>query len=554
MKLRCTLKKAVAVLFPFLISSHQLVAQDFEIQLSEKLESQSKFFNAGAFVKALPAYDGSFIAMFTKPSKKRSGPDEIYTLMSFDGKLQADKEKDLDDLFSKDGDLLDFVRIENKYYLLTREVQWKEKTISVYAHSLDPVTLTMGNPHTVASFDISNDEANIDAVRSGGSVPDMFNVGIIYSRDSIKLGLYHFPRAKKKKMPKTMEFYVFDKQLAKITYKNFDFSVPESKIDVNSIDVDMEGRAYVYYDLYEEKDTKDFKREDGEKVPSYSSHLKVFNGDNYKDILIENDRHYIKKIIVGYDAADKVILYGLYKNLHKGNYAGICRSDLGNGDKSSFSYTEFPQELLDKLDRLGEAKNDGNKKGIVINFVIRQGITTNLGNTHIILECIKNADVSSSGRPLVKRTYSSLLVATFKANGVTTFTCIPKKQIGFFSPGYGTVYYSHSPIKLYLYSFESAYFEDRLLLFYNDDEDNLTLEEDEKPDAAKKVKKLVFTCAILSHDGKLLEKKIAMHSKDYDGFITGSDFFEIGPDKYAIFAFKTGFYKYSAKLGTLTIK
>ncbi len=532
-------------------------AQKFSVNFSDRIESQSGIFEGGMFLKSLPVYGEGVLSLFVKERRKMfssQGLTQQYMVLKFDKNLGLVNEFEIDKISANSTAFIDFVKIQDKYYFLLQQYDKGASSLTITATELNPKNMTTGKPKNIATFDVSSDRNGRSGLFSTGASAYNFDADIIYSRDSIKIGIVYFPVVKNKE-EKTVQFYVFDKNMNNIVSKNYNFGVEEKKIEVNDFDVDISGKFYINYDLYDEKDTKSFKKEDGEKVPSYTAHLKIFDNKDIKDLIIDNSKKFIKKVHVGYDADENIIIYGLYKDVYRGEYRGVCGAALKDLSSSnlSFTFNEFPQELLDLVDHDNMGKNSGDKKGIGTDFFFRHIITTSDNNIHLILEYISLKESSSQGRTIYRKTYGDIVVVTYNPDNSVKFQRIPKLQEHTYEGGYNYMR-RFSPDNHYLYSFYATYFKNKLMLFYNDDEDNIERDINKKADDMINPKKSALTCASLTQTGELIKREMVFSHRDMDKYMTSSTFYEIAPNTYALFALKFGAFTYGTKIGKLTIK
>jgi hypothetical protein len=516
------------------------MGQTFTTQFSDKIQSQSGISKEGVFLKCLQGVNGNILALYVKEKTRGiTFGSRTYTIIKIDKNLNVSKETELDKMKVENGALIDFIKLKNKYYFITQQYNLRAPADNgIVAQELDPETLELKASRNIARFDWSFDQIDVNFLMGASAG---FDIDLIYARDSLMFGLVYYPTVKERQN-KTVQYAVFDESLNKKVAGSYDFKIPERKIEVNGFQVDIDGNAYIAYDQYDKNDEKSFKREDGEKVPSYKSHLLVIDKSGIKDRTIEHGGKFIKNIILGYDEKDNILLYGLYKNEFKGTYAGFCAVDLqkfNNKEPITFTFNNFPQYLISQVN----VDDQGNDNGIGSAYSFREGITVSDGVKHLVLELISgSSDI---------RVFGNIIVITIKQNNSISYARIPKFQRIVNPPNKNVLKFS--PVKYFVYSYECIFHNNNLLFFYNDSQDNIAAELSKKPDMMSKPRSSSLSCATVSHDGKLVKREVIYSHKDMDDYLTNTSFFLVEPNVYALSLLKTGILKYAVKFGKLSV-
>ncbi|MEO5647868.1 MAG: hypothetical protein ABIQ56_05865 [Chitinophagaceae bacterium] len=511
-------------------------------------------------MKSLPLENQGVLALFAK-SKKRGllsfSRNISLQLLKFNKDLTIAKEVELADLEREEA-YIDFIRINNHYYFIKQEYIKSDKSLLMQAVELDPKTMKLREAKTLATYDVSMDENNRGFF---GSSKDGFayKVDLVISPDSTTFGLFYIPSVKRKENV-TAQYIVMDENLKKLQSNEYDFGVTEKKMEINTILIDKKGTAYFNYDVYDDKDSKSFKRVNGEKVPAYSSHLLIMENKKKTDIILDNENRFIKKITLGEDVRGNVSVFAFYKNFYRGNYAGVCRASLQEltTTKTSlpFRFFDFPQDILDKVDNDRQAKNNGDNKGIDTEFEFRTVVRNADNDFHLIMEYdrlqVITTVVNGHTQTTYRRYYGDIIVATLHKDDVV-FTRLPKMQESAYGANSGDFLLSGGR-KQFVYSYDAVVYRDKLLLFYNDDEDNVTRDLAKRPDDMIKVKKSAFSCATFNRKGELEKREIVFSHRDMDGYMTSSTLYQVTENTWSLFALNLGFFKYGTKIGKLTIK
>jgi hypothetical protein len=286
----------------------------------------------------------------------------------------------------------------------------------------------------------------------------------------------------------------------------------------------------------------------------------IMENKSKTDIILDNENHFIKKFCLGEDVSGKVSVFAFYKNFYRGNYAGICRATLNDLTKSktgvSFKYFEFPQEMLDLIDNDRQAKNKGDNKGLDTEFEFRTIVRNADNEFHLIMEYdrlqVTTTVVNGRTETTYRRFYGDLVVATLHPNDVT-FTRLPKMQESAYGANSGNFLLSGGH-KQFVYSFDAVPYKNKLLIFYNDDEDNVTRDLAKRPDDMVRVKQSAFSCATINRKGDLEKREIVFSHREMNGYMTSSTLYQVTENTWSLFALNLGFFKYGTKIGKLTIK
>src|SRR5688572_26921035 len=140
------------VFFLLLVFAATASAQKFDVEFSDKIQSQSGILQGGIFLKSLGVPGEGVIALFVKVKKSVLGlgnNQQSYQILKFDRNLQIVKELEIDNLRLKNTAFIDLIDIKGNYYFITKDYNKDEKKLDIKAVKLDPVSLQMSEGITL---------------------------------------------------------------------------------------------------------------------------------------------------------------------------------------------------------------------------------------------------------------------------------------------------------------------------------------------------------------------------------------------------------------------
>ncbi|MEO6228619.1 MAG: hypothetical protein ABJB11_09930 [Ferruginibacter sp.] len=499
-------------------------AQKIKADWIEKVKSVASAYKDYQYDKSLPSGDGSFISVY-----KSFGKLDIKFLKFSEG-LELQKEYvfvlNKVSFFGRASmSYSDFVKIDNKYFIVLEDYVKKEKTKVIYFQELDVKTLALtGDAKKVATFDVTED----------ADAPIRFD----YSIDTTKLLVYYEPELNRK-ANKFMQLVTLNMNLEKIVESGYDFGKPFKQVLVSNISIDDDGSIYITTNTYEKDFDKNFIKTDGDKIPSYVTELVIVDNKNKTTYKINNQGKFIHQLTLANNFNEAPVFTGLYKETHNGRITGAFKATLDKSKKEvAVNFSPFDESLLSLVEQDGWGKAKGSKSGIDNEFFVRHVVSVSNGYIYMISEYHDYIF------------WGDLIVSTFSPNGKVTQTRIPKNQRLDGTP-YGA--FSWEKWKYYGYSFSTTYRDDKLLIFYNDKPSNLEKDSEKKSDVMSNLDKSSYVTAIISQNGQLEKREEIFSHKDMNKYITSMNLCRLNDSKIVVIGIKGGTFSDSIKMGILTI-
>ena len=531
------------ILFPyvFLFFCVSTGAQQFSIKWSKKFAITSGIFSNNVYIQSLPTGNGTTISLFKKI--KSFGMANDYILVKFNTQPDVEKQAELNFPDGGREGLIEMVKLQNNFYLVKYRISSKESA-DIVISKLNPETLTTEGP-----------EKRIGTIDDLGSASSSIEKMILdpalytsYSSDSSKFVIAFEPDQKRKENKK-MQVMVFNNNLLKVYSKFYEWNNPSNKVYIPNISIDNTGRVLVLYNIYEKDFEKELLRSDGEKIPSYTSHLLVVDENGVASSDINSNGKFIHNASIAYNEKKQPLLIGIYKEKNNSRLTGVFRAAVNPGQSnktvSDINFTPYPQDLLDKADKDNQGKSSGKNPGLDNNFHTNYVVCVSDGINHMISEYF-DIDSKGANNEFTKFIKGDFIITTFQANGKPEFQRLPRYQQTMNSVSSTNISQAGS--------YTPDYFNDKLVLFYNDGTENINKDLNEGPEKFSGEKKSALTVAILSHEGKLQKRKLVYDHSGMDGYVTNLRFTEIKENQYLIFAFKAGNFKHGMMVGTLLIK
>ena len=545
------LKKLLFILFTWFHIS--LFAQKFTTQFSEKIQSQSKFLTGGMFVKSLPI-DGVKNYYLFEVSERKGGffATDIkrnFVLIKTNAKQDLEKESTLIQTLDQEKDFIDFVKLKDKYYMFFKDYNKDAKTSTVIAMELNVSTLQLGKPINLTSFNFENDDSMFDAIFKISA--RTFSCKLLISNDSSKVAFAYLP-TQKRNTNKLLQYVVLDKDLKNIIEGKYDFGVNEKGMATSDFAIDNNGKLYISYKLNDVTDKiKVAKGED--EMATYQPHLLSIDiTKTAKDFNINCLNKLVGKCYININPLNEVNLNAFYEKKQNRGFIGfgIYNFNASNSN-TTMQFTELSKDLIKQIDKDGSGVHDGLDWG----FEFRNVFYFNNETTQLIFEkFLINHTTTVSGNKSVPITYyefGDILVVTInKNNKIPVFTRVAKRQENSVQNGI----LGFNPRKQIAFSFQPIIFKNELVLFYNDDADNINKNIEDKPERTSNLAKSDFVMTRLDNTGKIVAKQAIYNHKDQDGYVTNTTFYETTPNVYAIVLTQLKFFSINIKLGTLTIK
>lgn len=341
-------------------------------------------------------------------------------------------------------------------------------------------------------------------------IPD-FNLKT--SLDSTSYLLFVEPDQKKHDR-KNFYFAIFDPNLNKIWDNNVELAVENRFIDIIAYTSKQQDQVFVSYKHYvNEVSRESVAGNDGGRIPSYKSNILIFKKGEQKptDVHLNLGGKFVHSSNMIYNPkTDRVVLLGMYKNKHNGHINGVFYAELDAETKSinNTKSTAFPQSMVDMIKKDGFASKKESDPGLYIPYVALAPVIRDDGSIDYLLEYrILETVTISNGRSTTttyRYTYGTIIDAHF-ADGNVAFTRIPKYQTQTSSNAYLSIY-------PFLY-------QNKLILLYNDNKDNVDKDLSKSPDGIIMSKRAVLMAATIDEKNQL-SRDVIMDVKGSDNYIT----------------------------------
>ncbi len=467
--------------------------------------------------------------LFSKP---------VYT--GFLTKFNASAQEVIEEQIEVDEEKTSFgglFNMKDNIYMFSSKYVKDDKVTDYFCQKIDIRTLkNVGKMTKVASF--------VALKRSRQST-----IGMETSKDSTKLLVFGLTPFQKKENEK---YYmgVYDQEMKRLWEKTVELPYLDKFVEVTDYLVTNEGDVCVILKHYDREVKKESIKEDGEKVPAYKTKLLLYprDGSAVKEFILDIGNKYVHNLQLSNDNAGDLVLFGLYKTKYNGYVTGYFTAIFDKKTKTlaTQKMTEFELDLLDLIRKDKQGSNKEKDPGLSWDFSLKITVDRTDGSRDYLLELyrvIEHTTYSSSGfsRTYYEYVYGDIVDINMKKDGKAIITRVPKLQ-------------STTQIQMYS-SFFPIVYKDKLLLFYNDDEDNIERDLSKKPDAMTSFKKSSFVMASIDKTG-VFERKALFSHRDMKLVTCVRECCILGPDRVGLYANKNAGIFSAAKdmVGILTIK
>jgi hypothetical protein len=291
------LSRIMLTLFFAAIFISNTVAQRFNVKWGDN--SRMNF----DFVDAVPLMNGQFIVLKLKHGPKMSfGKKEdlrpIFVLV--DKNMESIQEKEIE-IEEKNATDRGFEKYGNSIYFLYEAYDSENKATSVYALKVNEKTLEIEAKATLGTYASDSRYNQADPTYK-------------VSSDSSKILLF-VEGAESKKDNKKFYIAVYEANLKLIWKKEIELPIRDRNVSIYDMDITNDGKVYVAIKHYDKEVTRETLREDGDKVPSYTYKLLVYDATDTKgkEITLEIGNQFIQGTKLSYNKNGSITLAGLYK-------------------------------------------------------------------------------------------------------------------------------------------------------------------------------------------------------------------------------------------------
>lgn len=514
-----------------------LPAQKVTINWSEESKKEMEF---RSFVNG----SGSDMIKLCFDVKKRVFGRDLYSpvLTRFNDKLSQQTEKTIE----TNQDALSFndlLSIKGKLFLFSSRYNKDSRSTSYYCQPLNIQTLDPdGSPIDMGTF---------EAVKRS----NQSSVGYGFSKDSTKILMFG-NNAYRKNENEMYYIKVLDDNMQVLWNKTISLPYKDKYVSVEDELVTNEGKVGVLIKHYDQEVTKEAIRKDGEKVPSYKTKLLVYDKDNANpsEYVLEIGNKFVHTLQLADDNISNLLLFGLYKEKNNGYITGFFTVifDKQTNTVTTRNLNQFPQSLVEqiKIDKQGSDKESD--PGLSKVFRLSDVVERENGSKDFILEYSSEVYVPSRSTYVngvwQKTTpdywlynYGDIIDINLKTDGKFVIARIPKLQ-------------TSTDIR-YFSNFKALSYKNKLLVFYNDDDDNIDRDIEKKPDPLHKFNKSVFVMGVIGENGEV-SREILFRNKDNKLTTATRECMRIDKNRIGLYAQKLSGIFSSAKdmVGIMEIK
>ncbi len=468
------------------MASYVLHAQKIKVSWSEESKKEMEY---GSLVQ------GSGLEMVKLSFETEGGMFSRKTvtpiLSRYDNKLQEQDMKS----FTVDQEGMKFdnlLSIKNNLFLFTNHYNRKEKTTTFYSQKIDNKSLKpVGKPANLGAM---------EAISRNSQSTVQYEV----SKDSSKIMVFGLsPYAKKGNEKYYMA--VYSHEMNKLWDNTVVLPYRDKFIDVLDYIVTNNGSVGVILKHYDKEVKRENVREDGARVPAYKTKLLLYaNGESQpKEFVMNLQDKYVHTMQVTADKNNNLTLFGLYKNKYDGYVSGyfvtvIDQKSMGVDVKKMEA---FPADLLELVKKDKQGSDREKDPGLSSYFTLADVVEREDGSIDYLLEYYK----------LVWRTrrsgnysysypdyyYGDIIDIRVSASAPTSFVRLPKWQ--------------HTANTSLYSSFKAVCHNNKLVIFYNDDRDNVERDLAKKPDDMVKFDKSVLAMATIDQKNNLTRSVVYNH-------------------------------------------
>lgn len=517
-----------AILFTHFFSN-ELLAQKFSLAWSDNTKLKYDFDDA------VQLDNGTFIVLKSTANGGMFGaakPPRL-SLVLVSKNMDVIKESELE-IDASRYSAMGFERFGSNVFFLYQLYDKDAKQTSVNALKINEKTLRTDAQLTLGSFESDN---------RGDQAAPSFKI----SEDSSKVLLFVQPPYRKKENEKFF-LGVFDNNLKSLWKREVELPYNQKFVGIYDQDLTNDGKVYVATKFYDNEVTKESIKEDGEKIPSYTYKMLVYESakSNIKDIVFDLDKNYIQGTKLTYNKKGTITVAGLYKTKYSGRITGVFYADLDpkTSTVSAPKIVPFSDEFLKQIDVDNFASVSGNNPGLYNGFRITNILARTNGSVDLVSEYYKLVvSTTNDGRGNIRTTYTyyygDIVNTNIAQDGKAIFTRIPKNQIQVNS----SIFLGFYPIV----------YGDKLVFLFNDDKDNVERDITKKPDDVRNFKRSIFMAATVDATGNLSRQQVYSHLEE--DYITIPRYMrKISNGEYLVTSDLLKMFKKRIRFGVLKIK
>jgi hypothetical protein len=324
-------------------------------------------------------------------------------------------------------------------------------------------------------------------------------------------------------------------------------------VKVMSTEITNDGKVGVIIKHYDQEVTKESVRGDGSRMPSYKVKFLLYEQSNKKpaEFVLDLKDKFVHGLTLTNDNANNFMLFGLYKGKHNGHINGYFITTI---DKQTKAVTlnkmeAFSDEIIELCKKDKQASEKESDPGLHDEFQLSKVVDRADGSKDYLLEyyrAVEHVTTHTSGNYTYTTVYweydyGDIIDINVKQAGATVVARIPKWQ-----KSIDKTIYSH---------FKTLTYKDKLLLFYNDDRDNVERDITKRPDDVVKFGRSILMMATVDSKGGITREAILDH-KQMDLTTCVNECFTLDATHLGLYALRGGGVFTSAKdmVGILEVK
>ncbi len=386
----------------------------------------------------------------------------------------------------------DMLSIKGKLFLFTSRYDRESKTTSYFCQPINIETLNPeGKSINLGSFEAIN--------RYSQS-----SVGYELSKDSSKILMFGNNAYKRNENEKYF-IAVYDNNMTKLWDKTVELPYKDKFVTVQESMVTNDGKVGVVLKHYESEVSREDVRKDGARVPSYKTKMLIYEKESSlpKEYVLDLNNKFIHTVQLANDDQDNILLFGLYKEKASGYISGFFTVNFNKktGAIATNNINKFPDALVEqiKIDKMGSDREKD--PGLSSSFRLASVQTRDNGSQDFLLEYYVSYYVppTKDHAGYWHYDYGDVININLLKDGKVVIARIPKLQM---SDNFTT-----------FSSFVAVPYKESLLVFYNDDDDNIEREITKRPDPLHKFNKSVFVMATIDKNGNV-SRDILFRNRD----------------------------------------
>ncbi|MCA6363327.1 MAG: hypothetical protein IM638_09830 [Bacteroidetes bacterium] len=375
---------------------------------------------------------------------------------------------------------------------------------------------------------------------------------VVTSEDESKVMLTRPEEREEEDSPTSNEkiiIEVYDDQLNKLWEKTVTIPRPRDQFNVQSIRIENDGTIYIRGAEYQERATARSSRRSGKPDFDYYIYRITENGGAMKEIPVNLEGKFVTDVIATTALNGDIVLAGFYSERGTYSIKGVFYQRMSGSSEQMVAsrMTEFDKAFITQyasqreVKRIEKRERRGEEAELfefdMDKFLLRAdgGGTLVAEQYYMYVETITTpgANGQTTTRTIYHYIYNDILVLNFSADGELVWKCkIPKRQHTTNDGGY----YS---------SYALMVQGDRLFFVYNDNPNNLTLEENQAPaDFSRNRRELAVVLAEVDADGKLT-RELLIATERGDVIVRPKVCEQTGANEMLLYSEKTSVFQFS---------